>query len=60
MESDELEKAFSGFLERREYDEAESALFSLVRAAFLAGWNAAGGRPPEPQPILRLMQKSEP
>ena len=26
-----------------EYDEAEDALFSLVRAAFQAGWLAAGG-----------------
>ncbi|MDY4191884.1 MAG: hypothetical protein SOX72_06675 [Oscillospiraceae bacterium] len=43
-------------MERREYDEAEDALFSVVRAAFLAGWEAAGGKPPEPQEILWLVR----
>ena len=59
MQTDEFELAFGAFLERREYDEMESALFALVRAAFLAGWNAAGGRPPEPQPVLRLIEKNK-
>ena len=31
MMSNDFEEAFSNFLERREYDEAESALFSMVR-----------------------------
>ena len=53
MEID-FEKAFSDFLDRREYDEAESALFAMVRISFLAGWNAAGGEPPKPQKILEL------
>ena len=43
MHSNEYEEAFGRFLERAEYDEAEDALFSLVRAAFQAGWLAAGG-----------------
>ena len=38
-----FEHAFSNFLESREYDETEDALFRLVRAAFYAGWQAAGG-----------------
>lgn len=59
MQSDEFEFAFSNFLERREYDEAENALFSVVRAAFLAGWEAAGGKLPEPQPILQLIKKPD-
>lgn len=50
----DFEKAFSNFLERREYDTAEGALFDMVRIAFKAGWEAAGGTFPEPQPILRL------
>lgn len=33
MMSNDFEEAFSSFLERREYDEAESALFSMVRIA---------------------------
>lgn len=43
MMSNEFEEAFSEFLDRQTYDEAESALFDVVRAAFLAGWKAAGG-----------------
>lgn len=56
MDSD-FEKAFGNFIDRREYDEAESALFDVVRAAFLAGWNAAGGSPPKPQPVFKLLDK---
>lgn len=40
-QSDELEQAFDNFLSTEEYDQAEDALFSIARAAFLAGWNAA-------------------
>lgn len=43
MQSNDFEAAFDRFLEQTEYDAAEAALFSLVRAAFLAGWRAAGG-----------------
>ena len=58
MEID-FEKAFSDFLDRREYDEAESALFAMVRISFLAGWKAAGGEPPKPQKILTLMHETD-
>lgn len=47
-----FEEAFGNFLDRHEYDEAETALFSMVRIAFLAGWKAAGGEMPQAQPIL--------
>ena len=46
MMDNEFEAAFSCFLERHEYDDAESVLFEIVRAAFLAGWRAAGGECP--------------
>lgn len=55
----DFEKAFSDFLERREYDQAENALFSMVRISFLAGWKAAGGYPPRPQKIITLMDKTD-
>ena len=55
----DFEKAFSDFLDRREYDQAESALFAMVRISFLAGWRAAGGDPPKPQKILTLMHKDD-
>ena len=56
MMSNDFEEAFSNFLERREYDEAESALFSMVRIAFLAGWNTADGEPPTPQKLFELIR----
>ena len=54
----DFEKAFSDFLDRREYDQAENALFSMVRISFLAGWKAAGGDPPKPQKVLTLGHKT--
>lgn len=48
MYSDDFEKAFGDFLESEVYDRGEDALFTLTRAAFIAGWKAAGGEPPEP------------
>ena len=57
MNSDAFEQAFGDFLERREYDQAENALFAMVRIAFLAGWKAAGGDPPPPQKVIELLHK---
>ena len=57
MPNDSFEKAFSDFLDRREYDCASDALFSVARAAFLAGWHAAGGGALPPQPVCRLITK---
>lgn len=45
--TNDFELAFGLFLESQEYDAAEAAMFSLVRAAFLAGWQAAGGETPK-------------
>ena len=59
MDPPNFEKAFSDFLDRREYDEAENALFSMVRIAFLAGWNAAGGHPPKPQKVIEIFHKED-
>ena len=56
MMRNDFEEAFSSFLERKEYDEAESALFSMVRIAFLVGWKAAGGEPPVPQKLFELIR----
>jgi len=53
----DFEKAFGDFLDRREDDQAENALFAMVRIAFVAGWKAAGGNPPKPQKILELKHK---
>ena len=58
MPSDQFEQALDDFLDRREYDDAEGALYSIVRAAFLAGWQAAGGNPPPPQKVFQLMSRN--
>ena len=55
MYSNRLEEAFSSFLDRHEYDEAEAALFSMVRLSFVAGWLAAGGEPPQSERIYELL-----
>lgn len=57
MESNTFEKAFADFIERREYDKAQNALFDMVRISFRAGWQAAGGNPPEPQPVIEFVPK---
>ena len=54
----DFEKSFSEFLDRREYDEAENALFSIVREAFKAGWRASRGEIIESQKILELVPNS--
>lgn len=59
MQTTDFEQAFGDFLDRREYDQAENALFAMVRIAFLAGWKAAGGDPPPPQKIVQLMHKDD-
>ena len=55
MHTNEFEAAFSDFLERHEYDEAENYLFSMVRLAFAAGWKAAGGAPPKAERLFELI-----
>lgn len=55
--TNDFEQALDAYLERREYDRAEDALYSLTRSAFAAGWLAAGGAQPLPQPVIRLVPK---
>lgn len=47
--SDDLEQKFSDFLECDIYDQTENAIFTMLRIAFLAGWEAAGGELPQPR-----------
>ena len=43
MMSNAFEEAFDHFIAQAVYDRAEQSLFDRTRAAFLAGWLAAGG-----------------
>jgi len=56
MQTNDFEKAYSDFIDCREYDEAQSALFGMVRLSFEAGWKAAGGEPPQPHKIFELVK----
>ncbi len=49
------EKTFSEFIDGKEYDKASDALLLLVRAAFKAGWLAAGGK----EPVYQIMDVSK-
>ena len=60
MHANELEEAFSNFLERHEYDEAENYLFSMVRMAFVAGWMSAGGAPPKAERLFEVIVTPKP
>ena len=42
----ELEEAFGNWIDGTAYDQAEAALFQVIRQAFLAGWEA--GRATDP------------
>ena len=55
----DYEKAFSQFIDRREYDKAQQELFDIVRHAFRAGWLAAEGYPPEPQNVVSLIKNGD-
>lgn len=59
MQKDTLEQAFDEFLEREEYDAAQAAVFSLVRAAFLAGWKARESQPPAQIILLRNRENAD-
>ena len=58
MNSDFYEKSFNDFLERKDYDYAQNALFEIVRAAFEAGWLAAGGEALKRQNIFEIVRKN--
>lgn len=57
MNLSKFESAFDQFIDRREYDQAENALFSIVGISFTAGWLAAGGKPPKRQKVIQLVHR---
>jgi len=56
MQTNEFERAFEVFMESREYDEAQNALFAMIRKSFEAGWLSAGGEPSIPHRIFEVVQ----
>lgn len=59
MLSNEFEQAFDDFLGGEDYDRAEDALFAVIRAAFLAGWNAADGQPDRKYKMFQIVRDSD-
>ena len=58
MHSNSFEEAFGEFLDTREYDRIEEAIFKFARAAFEAGWKAAGGAVPDGDKVIDILKKS--
>lgn len=58
MRKDTYELEFEKFLEDENYEAAEDVLLSTVRAAFEAGWLAAGGEPPRPGHTITFPEKA--
>lgn len=59
MMSNTFEAAYSDFLDQRECEAASEALFQLIRGAFLAGWLAAGGTPPQREKFLEVLRPTD-
>ena len=59
MMSNEFEAAFDRFLEADAYEEADGAVFALARAAFLAGWLAAGGARPQEFKLFEVLRPND-
>lgn len=57
MRTNQFEKAFSDFLDGSDYDKAEEFIFALARAAFTAGWRAAGGQNSTPRRPFEIIRK---
>ena len=53
----DFETAFSQFLESNQYDQFEGMLFCMVREAFMAGYQMAGGDLSQMPPILRVIKE---
>jgi hypothetical protein len=50
----DLEVLFGDFIDGKEYEGAQDELLSVVRLAYIAGWIAAGGKPPTRPKIIAL------
>ncbi len=57
---DVFETAFAEFWEGRECDDLNHVIYDLIKAAFAAGYQAAGGEPPEYPRHVRLSWEVDP
>lgn len=59
MMDNDFEKAYGDYLESMAYEETENLLFSVLRNAFLAGRQAAGGSAPIAARIFEILGGNE-
>lgn len=52
----DVEKIFSDYLETYEADKMFNDFSQAIRRAFMAGYRAAGGELPKPQPVVELIK----
>lgn len=52
---EKFDSALEKFLQAPVYGAAKDAVFTLTRAAFLAGWLAAGGASPQEERIFQVL-----
>lgn len=55
----DVDEALSSYLETYEADEIFNNFSVAIRKAFIAGYKAAGGKPPKAQPILRIVRDDD-
>ena len=60
MNQTQFDRAWAEFLQKPEYDAAKEAVFAVTRAAFLAGWLAAGGDAPQEERLFQVLPGGAP
>lgn len=60
MNQTQFDCAWAEFLQKPEYDAAKAAMFAVTRAAFLAGWLAAGGDAPQEERLFQVLPGGAP
>ena len=60
MNQAQFDCAWAEFLQKPEYGAAKAAMFAVTRAAFLAGWLAAGGDAPQEERLFQVLPGGAP
>ena len=58
MNTNSYEEAFDKFINSRDCDRVEEALFSFARACFEAGYKAAGGVAADGDKVIDILRRS--
>ena len=58
MKTNSYEEAFDNFINSREYDRVEEAIFQFARECFEAGYRAAGGVVSDGDKVIDILRRS--